>query len=161
MRTLVLAALATLSVACPKKDAAAPEPAKVAREPDLGLPESKPNVAAVAPKPDAEVEVVGKWSSTVKAAKVIIVAQAEPCVPVPASPKRFGNEIALDQPGAMFAEFFMPQGTVASVCLYALDEKGVVVGAVTVPETPKTFEGLGELMVGPHTVELVPLPATP
>lgn len=156
MRRLLLAAVATLSVACPKKDAT--EAPKVAAEPKLALPESKPNTEAVAPRPDAEVEVVGKWSSKVKASKVIIVAQAEPCVPVPASPKRFGNEVTLDQQGAMFAEFFMPQGTLASVCLYALDEKGIVVGAVAVPETPRTFEGLGELMVGPHSVELVPLP---
>ena len=150
-----------LSVACPRKDAAPADAPKVIAAPKLALPESKPDPAAVAPKPDAEVEVVGTWSSKVKASKVIVVAQAEPCVPVPSSPKRFGNEVTLDQPGALFAEFFMPQGTVASVCLYALDDKGAVVGAVTVPETPKTFEGLGELMVGPHRVELLPLPPAP
>jgi len=144
--------------ACPKKDPPPAEPQKPAAEPKLALPESKPNTAAVAPRPDAEVEFVGTWSSKVKASKFIIVAQAEPCVPVPTSPKRFGNELALDQPGALFAEFFMPQGTLATVCVYALDEKGAVVGAGTFPETPKTFEGLGELIVGPHAVEVAPLP---
>jgi hypothetical protein len=32
-----------------------------------------------------------------------------------------------------------------------------VVGAVTMPDTPKVFSGLGELIVGPHTVEVKPL----
>jgi len=126
----------------------------------LPLPESPKRTDAVAPRPDVEVEVVGKWSSTVKAAKVIVVAQLEPCVPVPARPTRFGGEQAIE-PGGLFAEFFMPWGTTASVCVYALDEQGVVVGAVTFPETPKTFEGLGELVVGPHTVVVAPLPKAP
>lgn len=155
MRLPAFAAVCLL-LACPKKEEAKPvaEPVKV--EPKL--PESPPNVAAIPPKPDAEVEIVGTWSSTVKgAAKHIVVMQAEPCLPVPATPKRFGEQV-LSQPGSLFAEFFLPQGTTASVCLYALDEQGVVVGALTMPETPKRFEGLGELMVGPHKVEVVPLP---
>lgn len=158
MRLPALAA-ACLLLACPKKEEPKPvepkpEPAKV--EPKL--PESPPNAAAVPPRPDAEVEIVGTWSSTVKgAAKHVVVMQAEPCLPVPATPKRFG-EMVLSEPGSLFAEFFLPQGTTASVCLYALDEKGAVIGALAMPETPKRFEGLGELMVGPHKVEVVPLP---
>ncbi|MBL8941283.1 MAG: hypothetical protein JNM69_42450 [Archangium sp.] len=158
MRLPALAA-ACLLCACPKKEEPRPvapknEPAKV--EPKL--PESAPNAAAMPPRPDAEVEIVGTWSSTVKAAaKHVVVMQAEPCLPVPATPKRFG-EMVLSEPGSLFAEFFLPQGTTASVCLYALDDAGVVVGALTMPETPKRFEGLGELMVGPHKVEVVPLP---
>lgn len=122
------------------------------------LPESPPNVAAVAPRPDAEVEIAGTWSTTVTgAAKHLVVMQAEPCLPVPATPKRYG-EMVLSQPGSLFTEFFVPQGTVAAVCLYALDDKGVVIGAVALPETPRRFEGLGELMVGPAKVQVVPLP---
>ncbi len=155
---LVLALLC--GSACPKKDPP-PQPPKVTAEPKLPLPESKPNTEAVAVRPDAEVEIVGTWSSKVKAARVIVVAQAEPCVPVPASPRRFGSELALDQEGPLFAEFFMPQGTLATVCLYALDEKGAVVGAAPFPQTPRTFEGLGELIVGPHAVQVEPLPLGP
>jgi hypothetical protein len=161
MRALV-ALLACLLVACPKKkEEPAPAPAvETAKpvEPRLPLPESPRTAAAVAQRPDAEVEVVGQWRSKVPGAKQhVAVAQVEPCVPVPARPTRFGEAATLEGEG-FFVEYFMPQGTRAHVCLYALDEKGAVVGAATVPDTPRVFEGLGELMVGPHRVEVLPLP---
>ncbi len=160
MRLPALAA-ACLLFACPKKEEPKPlaveakvEPAKV--EPKL--PESPPTAAAVPQKPDAEVEITGVWSTTAKGAvKHVVVMQEEPCVPVPAAPKRFGEQ-ALGEPGSFLVEFFVPQGITASVCVYALDDKGVVVGALTMPETPRRFEGLGELMVGPAKVQVVPLP---
>lgn len=155
MRRLLVLLVCGGALGCPKKESppTAPAPAE-----QLALPPSLKTPAAVPPLPDAEVEVVGTWSTKVKAARTIAVAQAEPCLPVPERPTRFGGEQALGEPGPLFAEFFLPQGTTAWVCLYGLDEAGVVVGAVAVPGTPQTFGGIGELMVGPHTVELTPVP---
>lgn len=155
-----VALLACLLVACPKQnEAPAPTPpVKAPVAPRLPLPESPRTAAAMPNRPDAEVEVVGQWRSKVPGAKKhVAVAQVEPCVPVPAKPTRFGDEVTLEGEG-FFVEYFLPQGTRAHVCLYALDEQGAVVGAVTMPDTPRVFEGLGELMVGPHRVEVVPLP---
>ena len=160
MRLPALAA-ACLLLACPRKDE--PKPAvEVKVEPvkpvEPKLPESAPNVAAIPLRPDAEVEIAGNWSTTVKGAvKHIVVMQQEPCLPVPEHPKRFAEQV-LGEPGSLFLEVFVPQGTTASVCLYALDGKGVVIGALTMPDTPRRFEGLGELMVGPAKVQVVPLP---
>lgn len=161
MRLPALAA-ACLLLACPKKDEPKPAAVEVKAEPvkpvEPKLPESAPNVAAIPPGPDAEVEIAGNWSTTVKgAAKYIVVMQEQPCVPVPEKPRRFAEQV-LGEPGSLFLEVFVPQGTTASVCLYALDEKGVVIGALTMPDTPRRFEGLGELMVGPARVQVVPLP---
>lgn len=167
MRRLPLVLLASFfALGCPRKEESPPKapakPLEVKPEPTLPLPESPPSAAAVPPRPDAEVELVGKWSSKVKAARHAAVAQVEPCLPVPASPKRFG-EVTLppEAHDSLFAEFFIPQGTTAHLCVYAFDDQGAVIGAVTIPETPKRFEGLGELMVGPHTVEVAPLPKSP
>ncbi|MBL8920475.1 MAG: hypothetical protein JNJ54_16545 [Myxococcaceae bacterium] len=157
MRALVAPLVACLALACPKKNDQAPPAPPPTAEPALPLPESPRTAVAMPPRPDAEVEVVGKWSSKVPGAKKhVAVAQVEPCVPVPVNARRFGDEVVLEGDGYFF-EYFMPQGTRAHVCLYALDDKGVVIGAVTIPDTPRVFEGLGELMVGPHTVEIVPL----
>src|SRR5688572_3863507 len=60
----------------------------------------------------AEVEFFGQWGTgEVASTKNIFVAQAEPCTPVPEKPTRYG-EATLDKPGPLFAEFYIPQGTV-------------------------------------------------
>ncbi len=152
-RALVLALSAVALWGCPKKD----EPRVEPPPPAPRLPESPKTPVGMAIPPAAEVEVIGTWRSGVKAAQHVAVAQKEPCLPVPATPTRYGESVTLSAQGALLAEFFLPQGTVAHVCLYALDATGAVVGAVTMPDTPKAFSGLGKLIVGPHTVEVKPL----
>lgn len=152
-RALVLVLSAVALWGCPKKEEVRVE----VPPPAPRLPESPKTPVGMAVPPDAEVEVIGTWRSGVKAAQHVAVAQKEPCLPVPATPTRYGASVTLSAQGALFAEFFLPQGTVAHVCLYALDDTGAVVGAVTMPDTPKVFSGLGELIVGPHTVEVKPL----
>jgi hypothetical protein len=145
-RPLLAVTLAVFLCACPEKKSA---PA-----------------AAVAPPAvkKAEVEFAGKWSrNEVAAAKVVFVAQLEPCLPVPAKPTRFGEEV-LKGEGQLFAEFFIPQGTKGHACLYAFDAAGAVVGTASYDKNPVTFEGEGEVVVGPMTMSLVtlaPVPASP
>lgn len=95
---------------------------------------------------NAEVEFFGTWApGEVKAARVIFVAQTEPCAPVPDKPTRLGEE-AMKAPGNLFAEFFVPQGSKVHVCLYGLDDAGKVVGVATTPQNPMTLEGEGEVI---------------
>jgi hypothetical protein len=132
MRTALL--LCVLWCGC-KKEAAVEAPASPRAETEKQRASGK-----------AEVEFFGKWSAgEVKAAKVIFVAQAEPCVPVPEKPTRFG-EATLPNTGNLFAEFFIEQGTRGHACLYGLDETGKVVGASDTKGNPMTFEGQGEVM---------------
>ena len=134
MRLALALALVACLCACPKKD------------------ERKLPVASN----DAEVEFTGKWSAgTVTAASVVFVAQLEPCLPVPEKPTRLGEE-KLAQPGTLFAEFFIKQGTVGHACLYAKDAAGQLVGAAAFPGNPLTFKGGGEV-VFKGDVELLPL----
>lgn len=154
MRLLVAACLALCG--CPKKESPPPVAAPPPPRAEV-LPTSPPTAEAMPPRPDAEVEIVGTWATEVKAARYVLVAQVEPCLPVPATPTKLG-EVTLETPGTLFAEFFFKQGTKAHVCVYGLDSAGAVVGAVTMPDTPRTFEGLGELMVGPHAVTVKALP---
>jgi hypothetical protein len=119
--------------ACPKKSEEAPKPAPPA------------SVAKPAPK-TAEVEFFGEWKAGgVKAAKVIFVAQAEPCTPVPEKATRFGEQ-KLDTEGNLFAEYFIDQGTKGYACVYALDEGGKIIAAAGTAENPMTFEGSGEVI---------------
>jgi hypothetical protein len=125
-------------------------------------PEKKTTPVAVAPAPPqvkkAEVEFTGDWSRNgVTAAKVIFIAQAEPCLPVPAKPTRFGEE-QMKSEGHLFAEFFIPQGTAGHACLYGLDEAGKVVAAASYEKNPLTFQGEGEVVVGPVKLALVSVP---
>jgi hypothetical protein len=105
---------------------------------------------ATAPKKvkDAEVEFFGSWSAgEVAAAKYVFVAQAEPCLPVPEKPTRFG-EATLDKPGKLFAEFYVPQGSIGHACVYGLDEAGKIVSAANSTQNPLTFKGDGEVIFG-------------
>jgi len=81
MRT-VLIPLVVLMCACPKKSEDAPKTA------------APPPATVVKPPPKtAEVEFFGEWKAGgVKAAKVIFVAQAEPCTPVPEKATRDGEQ---------------------------------------------------------------------
>lgn len=135
MRTL-LVALLMLGSACEKSKA----PPAVAAAP--GAPARQKDDTAG----KAEVEFFGTWSpGTVKAAKYVFVTQAEPCLPVPEKPTRYG-ETTLDAPGPLFAEFYLPQGLKGHSCLYGLDEAGKVVSAANSTQNPMTFEGEGEVM---------------
>jgi hypothetical protein len=120
-------------------------------------PESKPSEkkeAVAAGK--AEVEFFGKWAiDGVEPAKVIFVAQAEPCAPVPEKPTRFG-EVTLEKQGPLFAEFFIPQGTVGHACVYGLDASGKVISAATDAQNPMTFKGEGEVIFGKLDYTLKP-----
>lgn len=139
MKTLVAALSLLALLACQEKKAA-PAPAPT--------PPPAPSKAEERKSGKAEVEFFGKWSpGEVKAAKVLFVAQAEPCTPVPEKPTRYG-ETTLDEPGALFAEFFIPQGTKGHTCVYGLDASGKVVGAATSTQNPMTFEGEGEVIFG-------------
>ncbi len=142
-RTLLASTIALLLCACPEKKAA----------PTAAAP------PAPAPVKKAEVEFGGSWARNgVTAAKVVFVAQVEPCVPVPAKPTRFGEEVMKSE-GTLFAEFFIPQGAVGHACLYGFDEAGVVVAAASYEKNPVTFQGEGEVVVGPVKLSLVSLPS--
>ncbi|MEW5737934.1 MAG: hypothetical protein AB1938_03355 [Myxococcota bacterium] len=123
---------------------------KPAAPPTTALP-MKAEPPAPPPKPvvhseRAEVEFFGDWKpGAVKAAKVLFVAQEEPCLPVPATPKRYG-ETVLDKPGPFFAEYFIKQDSRGHVCVYGYDEKGAVVGAASWEKNPLRFFGEGEVI---------------
>jgi hypothetical protein len=114
-------------------------------------PAAQPPPPAVAPGPKehrekAEVEFIGTWSpGAVKAAKVLFVAQAEPCLPVPEKPTRYG-ETVLKTPGDFFDEYFIPQDSRGHLCLYGYDEAGQVVGAAAWEKNPLRFLGEGEIV---------------
>lgn len=107
----------------------------------------------------AEVEFFGTWKAAgeLKPAKVIFVAQLEPCAPAPDKPTRLG-EAALKDPGPLFAEFFIPQGTVGHACVYGLDESGKVIAVASDKQNPMTFSGEGEVIKAKLEYELVPYP---
>ena len=131
MRTVVMALVVVGLCACPKKTEEAPKPAATVVK---GRPKT------------AEVEFFGEWKTGgVKAAKVIFVAQAEPCTPVPAKATRYGEQ-KLDAEGKLFAEYFIDQGTKGYACVYALDEGGQIIAAAGTAENPMTFEGSGEVI---------------
>lgn len=134
MRTALIPGL-LLMCACPKKEEPkAPTPAVVAEAPKKAAPKS------------AEVEFFGEWKAGgVKAAKVIFVAQAEPCTPVPEKATRYGEQ-KLDGEGNLFAEFFTDQGAKGYACVYGLDESGKIIAASGTAENPMTFEGSGEVI---------------
>lgn len=137
MKTLVTALSVFALFACQEKKSAPASSSPAA-----------PSKEAERKSGKAEVEFFGRWApGEVKAAKVVFVAQAEPCVPVPEKPTRFG-EATMDQPGALFAEFFIPQGTQGHACVYGLDAAGKVVGAASSTQNPMTFQGEGEVIFG-------------
>ena len=137
MRTLLLALMVVVVTSC-EKSKTPPAPAKV-----------KADTSG-----KAEVEFFGNWSpGEVKAAKYVFVAQAEPCLPVPEKPTRYG-EAALEKPGAIFAEFYVPQGSKGSACVYGLDDAGKVVSAADSTQNPMTFQGEGEVIFGKLAYEL-------
>lgn len=114
-------------------------------------PPAQPPAPAAAPGPTvhrekAEVELGGTWSlGAVKAAKVLFVAQAEPCLPVPEKPTRYG-ETTLKAPGEFYDEYFIAQDSRGYVCLYGYDEAGKVVGAASWEKNPLRFLGEGEIV---------------
>lgn len=114
-------------------------------------PPARPPVPDRAPGPTvhhekAEVELGGTWSpGAVKAAKVLFVAQAEPCLPVPEKPTRYG-ETTLKAPGEFYDEYFIPQDSRGHLCLYGYDEAGKVVGAASWEKNPVRFLGEGEIV---------------
>lgn len=135
MKLRVIAVAALVWVGCEKSKSAAPSPTP-----------STPSKKELRASGNAEVEFFGTWApGEVKAAKVIFVAQREPCAPVPDKPTRLGEEV-LKAPGSLFAEFFIPQGTVGHACVYGLDEAGKVVGVASTTGNPMTFEGDGEVV---------------
>ncbi|MFZ5440083.1 MAG: hypothetical protein ACOZQL_08745 [Myxococcota bacterium] len=135
MNLRVIVAAAVLTSGCEKS--------KTAPAAEAATTPSKKELRATG---NAEVEFFGTWSpGEVKAARVIFVAQAEPCVPVPDKPTRFGEE-KMKAPGNLFAEFFIPQGTKGNACLYGLDDAGKVVGVANTTGNPMTFEGEGEVV---------------
>lgn len=133
MRTLCVAVLIVTFCSCEKSKAPASAPVEAKKKDTAGK---------------AEVEFFGTWAAgEVKAAKYVFVAQAEPCVPVPEKPTRYG-EAKLDAPGPLFAEFYIPQGTQGHACVYGLDESGKVVSAADSTQNPLTFKGEGEVIFG-------------
>ena len=137
MKAFVCALFVVAAMSC-EKSKTAPLPAPV--------PEAKKVKVDTAGK--AEVEFFGNWSEgEVKASKYVFVAQAEPCTPVPEKATRFGEE-ALTKPGPLFAEFYIPQGTVGHACVYGLDEAGKIVSAANSTQNPMTFKGEGEVIFG-------------
>jgi hypothetical protein len=139
MRTLTFTLILIVTASCEKSKAPA-------------QPEAAPVQAKKTEKIDtagkAEVEFFGNWSAgEVKAASFVFVAQAEACLPVPEKPTRFGEQ-KLEKQGPLFAEFFIPQGTVGHACVYGLDEAGKVVSAANSTQNPMSFKGEGEVIFG-------------
>jgi hypothetical protein len=151
-RRLVFTAVLGLGALCGcKKDTA--KPAEPAAAPTARALKQQERASG-----KAEVEFFGKWTAAeLKPAKVVFVAQVEPCVPVPAKPTRLGEAALKVEPGTLFAEFFIPQGTVGHACVYALDERGEVIGAGGTKENPLTFEGEGEVIKGNLDFTLAPV----
>lgn len=122
-----------------KPPVAVPKPVQAAPAP----------VAAPAPpthSEKAEVEFFGDWKpGPVKAAKVVFVAQAEPCLPINAAAKRYGDT-ELTAPGPFSAEYFIPQDSRGHVCLFGYDDAGKVVGAAAWEKNPLRFFGEGEVV---------------
>jgi hypothetical protein len=140
MRQMALGVVSLLCLGGCEKKPDAP-PTKVVQK--LGQP---PKVA--------EVEFSGDWKSNgLAAARTEFVAQAEPCLPVPEKPTTLGTQ-KLEKEGPVFAEFFIPQGTKGYACLYSRDETGKVVAAASYPKNPLTFEGAGEIEIGPMVLSL-------
>jgi hypothetical protein len=115
--------------------------AEGAGEPGVGSQKPDPNKAA-------EVEFTGEWKSSVTAKTYYFVLQKDPCQPMTANTTTYGAT-SLAKPGPLFAEFFVPQGTLAHVCLFAKDEAGKVVGVASYDKNPVRLEGRGEIVVGP------------
>jgi hypothetical protein len=140
MRQLALGVVTLLCLGgCEKKPAAAPAPVTQ----KLGQPPAR-----------AEVEFSGDWKSNgLAAARTEFVAQAEPCLPVPEKPTTLGTQ-KLEKEGPVFAEFFILQGTKGHACLYSWDEHGKVVAAASYAKNPLTFEGSGEIEIGPMVLSL-------
>ena len=139
MRTLTFTLILIVTASCEKSKA----PAQPAPAPVEAKKKDKPDTAG-----KAEVEFFGNWSAgEVKAASYVFVAQAEACLPIPEKPTRFG-EAKLEKEGALFAEFFIPQGTVGHACVYGLDEAGKVVSVANSTQNPMTFKGDGEVIFG-------------
>ncbi len=143
MRNVLVMSVVAVISACEKK----PAPVLVEAK--------KPAEKAAVDK--AEVEFSGEWSRNgVAAQKVLFVAQLEPCLPVPASPTRLGEEV-MQHEGSLFAEFFIPQGTVGHACLYGFGADGAVVAAASYEKNPLTWKGNGEVVVGPMKFLLAPV----
>lgn len=142
---IALIPLMALMCACPKKA-------------EESAPKAPPPASVVKPAPKtAEVEFFGEWKKGgVKAAKVIFVAQAEPCTPVPEKATRYGEQ-KLDTEGNLFAEFFPDQGAKGYACVYGLDASGKIIAASGTAENPMTFEGAGEVIKANLKFELQPL----
>lgn len=121
------------------------------------LPDS-PRTAVGHPVPPAvEVALTGTWRSQVPGVRGLAVAQVEPCLPVPAAPTRLGEVVTLPREGPLSARFVLPQGAVASVCVYAVNAAGVTVGAAAVTPGPTRFFGLEARRLGPVDVIVTPL----
>jgi hypothetical protein len=120
------------------------------KSPEAEPGKSEPGVGSQKPDPDkaAEVEFTGDWKSTVTAKVYYFVLQKDPCQPMTANTTTYGAT-PLAKPGPLFAEFFVPQGTLAHVCLFAKDEAGKVVGVASYEKNPVRLEGRGEIVVGP------------
>ncbi|MCA2978282.1 MAG: hypothetical protein INH41_02975 [Myxococcaceae bacterium] len=107
--------------------------------------------------PAVEVALTGTWRSQVPGVRGLAVAQVEPCLPVPAAPTRLGEVVTLPREGPLSARFVLPQGAVASVCVYAVNAAGVTVGAAAVTPGPTRFFGLEARRLGPVDVIVTPL----
>lgn len=153
MRTLSFALVIAVASSCEKSKA------PVADAPKAAPVEVKKVKSDTAGK--AEVEFFGNWNpGPVQAAKYVFVAQAEPCLPVPEKPTRYG-EATLDKPGPLFAEFYIPQDTVGHACMYGLDATGKVVSAANSTQNPMTFKGEGEVIFGKLDYKLEAVAAAP
>jgi hypothetical protein len=145
-----------LLCACPEKKVEAPAP-----PPPPPAPVARANVVPE-PQPEApaEVEFMGNVSKgKVAAARLVFVVARGPCT---------ADSTELDvieqtdvSEGKLFSEMFFPQGTVAHLCLVALDAKGQQVGHAGYPKNPVTLQGQGEVMVTDLELSLAPVKARP
>jgi hypothetical protein len=144
MRTLPLVVVSLCLCACPKKEEAAAPAA--------------PAPAPVKKDRPAEVEFFGSVKpGALKPAKLVFVAQAEPCTPVPAEVHLIGKtELTAER---LFAEYWPAQGTKGHVCAFGLDDKGQIIGAAGDARSPFTFQGDGEIIVDQIALELKALDA--
>jgi hypothetical protein len=102
-----------------------------------------PRVAEAAQK--VEMEFKGTWESGgVNVKSVDFVVQSADCGA--AKTQVFGSK-TLAEPGAFFAEFFVPSGSQAFVCLYGKTESGEIGAKAAYSGNPVRVTGTEEIYV--------------
>jgi hypothetical protein len=156
LRDLAVGGLVLLG-GCPDKSTPAGTPNAPATRPTP--PARTPVGAPKTPQAQAEVEFSGFVDPSVKAARYVVFFSREPCDSKAARIAPLGKANVMGTgPYNFFDEIIVDQGTMASICGVALDEKGMVVGFGAYDLNPVTLRGQGEVEVHVPKLKLTALP---